>query len=104
MSMSDMNQLEQDLLAGRINRRDFILRSLAVGVSFSSIAAFLESCGSSGSPSSNSNSTTLKYANWASAESATKTQIDNAIQAFESANNVKINNIAIPFDQMLQEL
>src|SRR5579859_7050979 len=104
MSMSDMNQLEQDLLAGRINRRDFILRSLALGVSFSGIAAFLESCGSSSSPSNGSNSTTLKYANWASAESATKTQIDNAIQAFESANNVKINNIAIPFDQMLQQL
>src|SRR5579859_2609554 len=104
MSMSDMNQLEQDLLAGRINRRDFILRSLALGVSFSGIAAFLESCGNSNSPGSGSNSTTLKYANWASAESATKTQIDNAIQAFESANNVKINNIAIPFDQMLQQL
>ncbi|HEY6540705.1 MAG TPA: sugar ABC transporter substrate-binding protein [Ktedonobacteraceae bacterium] len=102
--MSDMNQLEQDLLAGRINRRDFILRSLALGVSFSGIAAFLESCGNSNSPSSGSNSTTLKYANWASAESATKTQIDNAIQAFQSANNVKINNIAIPFDQMLQQL
>lgn len=103
--MSDMNQLEQDLLAGRINRRDFILRSLALGVSFSGIAAFLESCGNSNSPGNGgSSSTTLKYANWASAESATKTQIDNAIQAFQSANNVKINNIAIPFDQMLQQL
>lgn len=103
--MSDMNQLEQDLLAGRINRRDFILRSLALGVSFGGIAAFLESCGNSSSPGNgSSSSTTLKYANWASAESATKTQIDNAIQAFESANNVKINNIAIPFDQMLQQL
>jgi multiple sugar transport system substrate-binding protein len=103
--MSDMNQLEQDLLAGRINRRDFILRSLALGVSFSGIAAFLESCGGSSSPGpSTGGSTTLKYANWASAESATKTQIDNAIQAFQSANNVKINNIPIPFDQMLQQL
>ncbi|MGH2495745.1 MAG: ABC transporter substrate-binding protein [Ktedonobacteraceae bacterium] len=103
--MSDMNQLEQDLLAGRINRRDFILRSLALGVSFSAVVAFLESCGGSSSPNpSGSSSTTLKYANWASAESATKTQIDNAIQAFETANNVKINNIPIPFDQMLQQL
>jgi multiple sugar transport system substrate-binding protein len=102
--MSDMNQLEQDLLAGRINRRDFILRSLALGVSFSGIAAFLESCGGSSPGPATGGSTTLKYANWASAESATKTQIDNAIQAFQSANNVKINNIAIPFDQMLQQL
>ena len=103
--MSDMNQLEQDLLAGRINRRDFILRSLALGVSFSGIAAFLESCGGGSSPGpSSGGSSTLKYANWASAESATKTQIDNAIHAFETANNVKINNIPIPFDQMLQQL
>jgi multiple sugar transport system substrate-binding protein len=99
--MNDTNRLIQDLTEGRIGRRDFIIRALALGVSFGGIESILAACGGG---SSSSSSSILKYANWASAESATKTQIDRAIQDFQTQNNVKINNIAIPFDQMLQEL
>src|SRR6266566_122215 len=102
MSMNDTNRLIQDLTEGRIGRRDFIIRALALGVSFGGIESILAACG--GGSSSSGSSTTIKYANWASAESATKKQIDQAIQDFETQNNVTINNIAIPFDQVLQEL
>src|SRR5258708_2801814 len=101
MSMNDTNRLIQDLTEGRIGRRDFIIRALALGVSFGGIESILAACGGG---SSGSSSSTLKYANWASAESATKKQIDQAIQDFETQNNATINNIAIPFDQMLQQL
>ena len=100
--MNDTDRLVQELTAGRISRRDFMFRALALGVSFGGIESILAACG--GSSSTSSNSTTLSYANWASAESATKTKIDQAIQDFQTQNNVKINNIAIPFDQMLQQL
>lgn len=46
----------------------------------------------------------ISFANWASAETATKANIDKALAAFAQENNVKINNIAIPFDQVLQQL
>jgi multiple sugar transport system substrate-binding protein len=78
-----------------------MFRALALGISFGSIESIMAACGGS---STTSNSTTLSYANWASAESATKAKIDQAIQDFQTQNNVKINNIAIPFDQMLQQL
>ena len=100
---SDRKQdIIQEIIQGRTTRRNFLARSLMLGASAGGIEAFLAACG--GGSTSSSNSTTLKYANWASAESATKTQIDQAIQDFQTQNNAKINNIAIPFDQMLQQL
>ncbi len=102
--MNDTNRLIQDLTGGRIGRRDFIVRALALGISFGGIESILAACGGSSSSSSSTTTTTLKYANWASAESATKKQIDQAIQDFQTQNNVTIDNIAIPFDQVLQEL
>src|SRR6266849_4070970 len=104
MSMNDTNRLIQDLTGGRIGRRDFIVRALALGISFGGIESILAACSGSSSSSSSTTTTTLKYANWASAESATKKQIDQAIQDFQTQNNVTIDNIAIPFDQVLQEL
>ena len=102
--MNDTNKLIQDLTEGKIGRRDFIVRALALGVSLGGIESIMAACGGSSTTTTTSNSTTIKYANWASAESATKAQIDQAIQAFQTQNNVKVNNIAIPFDQMLQQL
>src|SRR5690349_2815816 len=46
----------------------------------------------------------ISFANWASAETATKANIDKALAVFAQTNTVKINNIAIPFDQVLQQL
>ena len=98
--MEDKQNLIQGLIEGKLGRRDFISRALMVGMTAGSLEAFLAACGSS----SSNGSTTLKYANWASAETATKKQIDTAISDFQSTNNVTINNIAIPFDSMLQQL
>ena len=102
--MNDTNKLIQELTEGKIGRRDFIVRALALGVSLGGIESIMAACGGTTTTTTTSNSTTIKYANWASAESATKTQIDQAIQAFQTQNNVKVSNIAIPFDQMLQQL
>ncbi len=95
----------QGISGQSLARRDFMARALMLGVSATGLEAFLAACGGSSSTTpSTTASATIKYANWASAESATKTQIDQAIQAFQTQNNAKINNIAIPFDQMLQQL
>jgi multiple sugar transport system substrate-binding protein len=45
----------------------------------------------------------LNFANWASAETATRDDIDKALQAFEKLNNVQVNNIAMPFDEVLTQ-
>ncbi|MFL5701776.1 MAG: ABC transporter substrate-binding protein [Ktedonobacteraceae bacterium] len=103
--MNDTQKLVQDLIAGRIGRRDFIFRALALGLSLSGIEAALQACGgTTDNGTGNSNSTTLKFANWASAESATRDNINKALKDFESANNATIQNIGIPFDQVLQQL
>lgn len=100
--MSDLRKLVQELAEGKIGRRDFIFRAAALGISLGGIETLMAACG--GSTTGSGSSTTISYANWASAESATKAQIDQAIQDFQSQNNAKINNIAIPFDQVLQQL
>lgn len=54
---------------------------------------------------SSGNQVTIKFANWVSAEDATRANVNKVIQAFEKEHpNVKIENIAIPFDQMRQQL
>ncbi|MFL5626123.1 MAG: ABC transporter substrate-binding protein, partial [Ktedonobacteraceae bacterium] len=94
----------EDLLQGRLPRRDFLARAGALGVSLSSLGALLEACGGGSNSPTSGNSTTLKFANWASAESATRDNINKALKVFESSNNVTIQNIGIPFDQVLQQL
>jgi multiple sugar transport system substrate-binding protein len=47
----------------------------------------------------------LRFANWVSAEEATRARVETVIAAFEDANpGVKIENIPIPFDQVRQQL
>ncbi|MDQ2717393.1 MAG: sugar ABC transporter substrate-binding protein [Chloroflexota bacterium] len=95
----------QGMVEHTIARRDFMARALMLGLSATGMEAFLAACGGPDNTTPGSGtSSTIKYANWASAESATKSQIDTAIQAFQSQNNAKVDNIAIPFDQMLQQL
>lgn len=48
---------------------------------------------------------TLHFANWVSAEAATRKNIETVIAAFEKDNpGVTVDNIAIPFDEMHQQL
>jgi multiple sugar transport system substrate-binding protein len=103
MTTDDKRDPMKELLQGKLARRDFLARAGALGVSLSSLGALLEACGG-GSSTPSGNSTTLKFANWASAESATRDNINKALKVFESSNNATIQNIGIPFDQVLQQL
>lgn len=48
---------------------------------------------------------TIKFANWVSAETATAANVNKVIKAFEKLHpNVTIQNVAIPFDNMYQQL
>ncbi len=81
-------------------RRTFVKRALATGMLLSGMGAMLQSCADSGAVGSSS----LNFTNWASAETATRNQIDKALNAFESQNNVQVNNIGMPFDDTLAQL
>ena len=45
-----IQSLTQDLVAGRVNRRDFIKRAVVLGLSASAITAILAACGASATP------------------------------------------------------
>ena len=104
MANTEKSNIFQDIMQGKIGRRDLLTRALMVGMTAGSLEALLAACGGNQGGSGGSGSTTVKYANWASAESATKTQIDQALQGFETQFKAKVENIAIPFDNMLTQL
>jgi multiple sugar transport system substrate-binding protein len=86
--------------AQRLTRRAF----LKVGGSALASAYVLGITGC-GESQSQGGQVTLKYANWVASEEATRETITKAIEAFEKQNpNVKIQSVAIPFDQMRQQL
>ncbi len=101
MTTSEKN-IFQDYLEGKVGRRDFMTRALMIGMTAGGLETFLAACG--GQTSTSTSSTTVKYANWASAESATKAQIDQALTTFQTQYKAKVQNIAIPFDSMLTQL
>ncbi len=84
---------------GKIGRRDFVEQALAGMLALGVPALFLQGC--SGTDTLESN---LNFANWASAETATRANIDNALQVFENQNNVQVNNIGMPFDEVLTQI
>src|SRR5581483_7670872 len=83
-----------------IRRRDFLQRAIVAGASLISVGSILQSCTTDAGLTGGS----LTFANWASAETATRSNIDKALQAFESQNNVQVNNIGMPFDDVLNQL
>ena len=77
------------------------------------LSILLAACGSGQTTDENSSSSqstdeeqvTIKFANWVSAEDATKENVSKVIEAFEQEHpNVTVENVAIPFDQMRQQL
>jgi multiple sugar transport system substrate-binding protein len=84
---------------GKWSRRALLSRATAIGLSLAYGGPLLQACGSAGSPESS-----LNFTNWASAETATREDIDKALSAFETQNNVQVNNIGMPFDDVLSEL
>jgi multiple sugar transport system substrate-binding protein len=85
------------LLNEKVSRRDIIRRALVLGLSLGATGNLLQGC------STNTLESSLNFANWASAETATRDDIDKALQDFENLNNVQVNNIAMPFDEVLTQ-
>jgi multiple sugar transport system substrate-binding protein len=97
--MNETNEITADSIQTRTSRRTFLTQAVASSLSLSTLAMILQSCAGSDSIGSS-----LSFANWASAETATRNNIDKALQAFETQNGVQVNNIGIPFDQVQDQL
>jgi multiple sugar transport system substrate-binding protein len=82
----------------KMNRRAFCARALILGLAGTSASTMLSSC------QNDTVKKSLNFANWASAETATRDNINRALQAFEMQHNVQVNNLGMPFDQMLSQL
>jgi multiple sugar transport system substrate-binding protein len=82
------------------NRREMLKRAIVVGASLASAGTLMQGCNTS----TNAIKTSLNFANWASAETATRSNIDKALLAFENQNNVQVNNIGMPFDEVLAQI
>ncbi len=83
----------------RLSRRAVLGRAIAMGLSLAGTVPLLQGCGATSAIESS-----LNFSNWASAETATRNDINKAVRAFELQNNVQVNNIAIPFDETLAQL
>lgn len=99
MPMTDNAKITQNSLEERASRRQFLTRAATLGLSLSTLGIALQACGGNATIESS-----LSFANWASAETATRNDIDKALLAFENQNQVQVNNIGIPFDQVLDQL
>jgi multiple sugar transport system substrate-binding protein len=97
--MNENAEIAHGSFQSRMSRRNFLTRSITLGLSLSTIGITLQACGGNDNLDSS-----LSFANWASAETATRNNIDKALQAFETQNSVQVNNIGIPFDQVLDQL
>ena len=97
--MNENGAITHGSFHSRTSRRDFLTRAVASCLSLSTISIALQACGGS-----NNIDSSLSFANWASAETATRSNIDKALQAFETQNSIQVNNIGIPFDQVLDQL
>jgi multiple sugar transport system substrate-binding protein len=87
-----------------MTRRDF-LKLAGAGLMGTSLLGVAGCGGSEQGGGQGGGQVTLKFANWVSAEEATRKTMGEAISAFEKANpNVKVENVAIPFNEMRQQL
>jgi len=83
-----------------LTRRDF----LRVGGSAFAAASLLGIAGCGGSQSQGGGQASLEFANWVSAEAATRDNMNKVLKAYRDQNNTSIKNTAIPFDSMEQQL
>ncbi len=83
-----------------LTRRDF----LRVGGSAFAAASLLGIAGCGGSQSQGGGQASLEFANWVSAEAATRDNMNKVLKAYQDQNNTSIKNTAIPFDSMEQQL
>jgi multiple sugar transport system substrate-binding protein len=84
-----------------LTRRDFL--KVGAGALAGTYVLGMTGCG--GGETQGGGQITLRYANWVASEAATRETIAKAIAAFEKQNpNVTVESLAIPFDQMRQQL
>jgi multiple sugar transport system substrate-binding protein len=105
-----MSNSQQSLMeafqAGRIDRRSFMRRALALGLSLSSIEAFMAACTTSGS--GGGNGTSIKWSNWANTGEIQRFQAFTA--NYNKTHNTNVQYSFIPtangnyFSKILTEL
>lgn len=92
--MADINALLLDLQTGRISRRTFVSRSLAMGLSFSTASALLAACGA-GSSSTGGNPKALSYATDATDTTEHKV-IQDIINTYQKKSGTKVTVNFVP--------
>jgi len=91
------------LLSRGLTRGDF-LRLTGAGIAGASLLG-IAGCGGGQGGAQGGGQVTLRFANWAASEEATRETLNKVIAAFEDTNpNMKVESVAIPFDQMRQQL
>src|SRR6266566_994699 len=104
--MSTTHDLMQDFQRGKIGRREFMVRALALGVSLSGVEAILQSCGSGGSGGGSGSS--IKWSNWANTGEIQRFKDFTA--NYNKTHNVNVQYTFVPsansnyFSKMLTEL
>ncbi len=90
--MSLMDNLVQELQAGKIGRRDFVVRALALGVSLSGIETILQSCGGGSSSSGSNQPLTVVY--WTNV--TPQSVLTSFFNGFTKQTGVKVNYFQLP--------
>ena len=105
MSTSRQN-LVQDFMTGKIDRRSFVRRALALGVSLSSVEAFVAAC--TGANSGGGGGTSIKWSNWANTGEIARFQSFTA--NYNKSHNTNVQYTFVPsannnyFSKILTEL
>jgi multiple sugar transport system substrate-binding protein len=87
----------------RLNRRDLLVRAARLSFSLGTAGSLLQACDHTGAIGSEG-LRTLSFANWASAETTTRDDINRALAVFERQNDVQVNNIGMSFNHILDQL
>jgi multiple sugar transport system substrate-binding protein len=87
-----------------MTRRDF-LKLTGAGLVGASLLGVTGCSGSEQGGGQSGGQVGLRFANWVASEEATRKNVLDVIGAYQKANpNVRVENVAIPFDQMRQQL
>jgi multiple sugar transport system substrate-binding protein len=107
MSTSQQSLMEE-FQAGRIDRRSFLRRAMALGLSLSSIEAFMAACTTSGSGGGGGNSSSILWSNWANTGEIARFQAFTA--NYNKTHNTNVRYVFVPsannnyFSKILTEL
>ena len=92
--MSTMHDLVQGLQSGRIGRRDFVIRALALGVSLGGVETILQACGGSSTSGSSSGSKQLTVVYWTAV--TPPEDLTALFTGFTKQTGVKVNYFQLP--------